>query len=872
VVLVALYRLDSDVDDYSGNGYNLTANGGPAYTTGRVVNGITLDSTPKYLNRALTTEFDGLTDISVSFYAKFNTLPASGNFDHFTELLDGANVAWRGYLWNNSGNYVLYFRVEDSGGTQVIISLDLTAGGFTWHTDSNFHNFVFTYDATAGDLTLYVDGTQRAQTTGGAVTALRPNPDSFLIGRNNSATFDGVMDHFGIYNHVLDAGEIDRHNQFTGKLYASVGGIDYSIRTYDWIIEKESLYFPGQFQLFVHDADNTLRDIFERFKEVKIWEDGTQVFTGICVDVIKPKDNTKNIQLFGYDWSWLIHKEPVLNKYTSQTRSAMITSIVNNELSDFGFGTSKITATTEVVASFVANHLQAGTIFTQFAEKEDFWWYVDEVKDIVFKGKNVDDSGVHLDYANNDIKHHQFEKQGGDIVSRVYVTGAPGRPPDTDPIGTIVEDDALISKYDNIPLPLVTINKPELTTIAECQEYGEYEIKRRNQDPDRGTVETSLNTSLDIGELVTLSIAHEGYTSQLFAIQSVYHHFSQDVTRIEVLYFTRNTADLVFNVFDSARRAEFQLTDQSMVWTKIKKYVEELMLTAFVTIDRRSVGEAAYGEFGYGQNYYGQFNVGAWTNVINAQKIVVLNKFLEDFLRLIGQIATVPADISGTNAHIAVGSGTTAIQASDTTLESESGRYSMEPGFPQRITDKQLEFQIIINDVDAVTLTINNVGLFNASASGNLEIAGVLSSSVAKAADEDIRIIIQPVISGDKSTTAGLNAMLDMLINATPDYLDTNAQIQVILDGTPLPDYEEAMASGFPKFITSALDLSRYQIQITTTEIIANSLDGESFTEMDLYNGDPATKTKIVDAVVASATFSQLQDLFAQFDLQVVRG
>ena len=220
-----------------------------------------------------------------------------------------------------------------------------------------------------------------------------------------------------------------------------------------------------------------------------------------------------------------------------------------------------------------------------------------------------------------------------------------------------------------------------------------------------------------------------------------------------------------------------------------------------------------------------------------------------------------------------MGSGATAIDVSDNgALENESNRLTMEPGFPFRSAAGTVDWRIIINDAIAETLTIANTGLFNSSSGANREIAGVLSSSVAKAADEDIRITMQAVLTGNKITADGINALMEMIISVLSDYIDTGAFIEIVLDGAPLSSYNEAMASGFPKFMNVAKDRSRYQIELTGAEVLANGIDGEIFTEMDLYNGDPSTEIKMIDGVVASVTLSQLQDYFLQFDIIAGRG
>lgn len=842
--------------DYSGNAYH-GSNSGVTFVSGQVNNAGDFENSES--DHISLPNLQSFSILSISLWVKMESDIGSNVI-----ILDLKATNSRLLIYYVTSNNKINTRVQNSLGSATdSIGIDVN--------DGNYHQIVLTYDGS--NVRLYQDNVlidTDAQTgtidlsnlTYGYLGAQLSTPQDF---------WDGTIDDVRIFDHVLTAVERKRLFAHTGKFEVEVGGTDYSMNLNDFTIKRESLYFPGEFEVELIDPGNVIIGSLERYKEIKIKISGITKFKGINTNVLRAPNNKKIILLPGFDKSWLIHKMPVLKGLTANTSSQVLTSIINAELASYGFGTGSITATVET-NDYLFNHMSAGSIFTKRAEAENFWWYVEVDDNVVFRARTAVDSGVALDYGNNDIRKYKFEKQGGDIVNQVRVIGAPGRPPATKPIGTIVEDDDLIDKYKFI-LPMITINHPELTTKEQCQEAGENEIRRRNQDPDLGWVKIPLNLNVNIAELITLTLAPENYTTQLFTVQTEEHRMKTNITTLNLVYYTRDTSDLVENILETGRRAEFQISDQSLIFTKIKKLIESLILTAFVTVDRRTIAGAQYGEFNYGGKYYGQVNTGSWTNVISAQKIQITNQFLTDFLAVIGQITTVPSDLSGANARIAVGSGATAIDVSDNgALENESNRLTMEPGFPFRSAAGTVDWRIIINDATAETLTIANTGLFNSASGANREIAGVLSSSVAKAADEDIRITMQAVLTGNKITANGINALMEMIISVLSDYIDTGAFIEIVLDGAPLSSYNEVMASGFPKFMNVAKDRSRYQIELTGAEVLANGIDGEIFTEMDLYNGDPSTEIKIIDGVVASVTLSQLQDYFLQFDIIAGRG
>ncbi|KKK58428.1 hypothetical protein LCGC14_3044530, partial [marine sediment metagenome] len=284
------------------------------------------------------------------------------------------------------------------------------------------------------------------------------------------------------------------------------------------------------------------------------------------------------------------------------------------------------------------------TVVQDLALRENYVISIDNDKDVIFRSNTAVDSGVALVYGVDIIKE-DIVRLGGDIVNVVRVRGAPGQPPATAPVGAIVEDDALIAKYATSDfdgrLPVVTITRTELSTAIACQEAGEFEVRRRNQDPDRGTVERQLLFTIDVNELVTLTIPHKGITAQTFIVQNIHHSFSGNSTVLDVIYFTRQTSDLVQLIMEQNRRTEIYLIDDDVVFDKFKKLKEEIMITATFDVESRTFSGAEYGEFNYGEKNYGEFS-GAFSSDVSARALTVTNQFIEDWLRIIGQIATIP--------------------------------------------------------------------------------------------------------------------------------------------------------------------------------------------------------------------------------------
>ena len=163
------------------------------------------------------------------------------------------------------------------------------------------------------------------------------------------------------------------------------------------------------------------------------------------------------------------------------------------------------------------------------------------------------------------------------------------------------------------------------------------------------------------------------------------------------------------------RRTEIYLIDDDVIFDKFKKLTEEIMITATFDIESRTFSGSEYGEFNYGEKNYGEFS-GAFSSDVTVRALTVTNQFIENWLRIIGQIATVPTTLDALHSWIAIGDDSTVIQVTDTVLASEDFRKEMNPGYPNQVADGQIEWKATLNDIDAIIATIRNLALFDQSA------------------------------------------------------------------------------------------------------------------------------------------------------------
>lgn len=654
----------------------------------------------------------------------------------------------------------------------------------------------------------------------------------------------------------------------------SIDGVDYSSSFVDWDIEKSNNFFSGQFEAILFDEDNSIFSTIERYNQVVLYFSASKKFTGVITNIIPSSNNTSLLTIEGADYWLFALKEPLIRTFTNQSASQIITSVINTELAGLNLTTTGIEATTNIISNdatgtkmIYRGNEAISTIFQNLALDENFVISIDNDKDVIFRSNTAVDSGVALVYG-TDILKENIVRLGGDIVNVVRVRGAPGQPPATPPVGAIVEDDALIAKYATSDfdgrLPVVTITRTELGTALACQVAGEFEIRRRNQDPDRGTILRQLLFDVDVNELVTLTIPHKGITAQTFIVQNIHHSFSGNSTTLDVIYFTRQTADLVQLIMEQNRRTELYLIDDDVVFDKFKKLKEEIMITATFDVESRTFAGAEYGEFNYGEKNYGEFS-GAFTSDVSARSLTVTNQIIEDWLRIIGQIATIPTTLDGVNSFIAIGSDATDVKVTDTTLASENFRKTMNPGYPNQVGDGEIEWKATLNDTDAITATIRNLGLFNDSVVGLLMLGGTLASDLNKTADQEIDFTIKISISSSTGflTTLGKNLLRDLLILADTNHLDnTNTAIEIITT----PVNREGMDSGHPKFTNVSNNELIFQATIDTT-----AQDGKTFSGIDLYN-KTSGGTQVLDGTLSiTTTIAQVQGLIIQVLMKLVR-
>ena len=197
--------------DVSRGGNNGTLVNGPSFSS---ANGgsIVFDGTDDYCNVPISAVPTG-NQITVSFWTKFNVTQVSSIFSAYNSA--GQRQINIHLTWSDS---IVYWDCGASGGTYDRIN----SSTLTVAQKTGWHNWVFTKNATAGTMVIYLDGISLASGTGKTNTI---GAISTASKRCSIASFDDTLYYSGnissmlLYNRALNQSEIQQNYNGTKGRY-----------------------------------------------------------------------------------------------------------------------------------------------------------------------------------------------------------------------------------------------------------------------------------------------------------------------------------------------------------------------------------------------------------------------------------------------------------------------------------------------------------------------------------------------------------------------------------------------------------------------------------------------------------------------------
>lgn len=221
-----------DLTDKTANNNDMDYAGVPTETTSTTPFAgsstcIDLDDGVSYLfiNDADQTGLDITGDFTMEFWVRFNSLPPNtglGGAMYFGGKRGGSgNYGYRTAIYQTSGTYRLWISLSSNGTSE-------TNKEVTWSTPSvdTWYHIAYVYDASAGEVDVYVDASQVGSTITGMPTSIYDNAAVFNIATINnvaSLNVDGMIDEFRMWNTERTSTEIS--NNYQTELVGNESGL-----------------------------------------------------------------------------------------------------------------------------------------------------------------------------------------------------------------------------------------------------------------------------------------------------------------------------------------------------------------------------------------------------------------------------------------------------------------------------------------------------------------------------------------------------------------------------------------------------------------------------------------------------------------------
>jgi len=188
---VALYHLDDNANDASGNGNHGTVYGGASWTSGQCNSALDFDGSNDYIQVPDSSSMDVTGSLSILAWIKKtdqSTTDVMANKKFAYDFATKTDGKLRVYIGTGSG-----WGSGFSGNTDVV--------------DGNWHHVAFTYDDVNNELITYVDEVEDGSTI--YTDSLGASTYDLYIGRDPGASrFNGRIDEVRIYNRVLSQSEV----------------------------------------------------------------------------------------------------------------------------------------------------------------------------------------------------------------------------------------------------------------------------------------------------------------------------------------------------------------------------------------------------------------------------------------------------------------------------------------------------------------------------------------------------------------------------------------------------------------------------------------------------------------------------------------
>jgi hypothetical protein len=200
---LSLYSFEGNTDNSFGSSAG-TVNGTAVYKAGKIGQAIELNGADHYVSLPSSHVLSTYNEITLATWVYWK----GGN--QWQRIFDfGNNTNQNMFLTPRSGNDTLRFAIKNGGGEQIVQTSQLPANQWV-HVAVTLGN---------GTAKLYVGGEQKASATGFTIKPSDFKPSKNYIGKSQwpDPLYNGMIDEFRVYDHVLSAEEIKAAMNNTAK-------------------------------------------------------------------------------------------------------------------------------------------------------------------------------------------------------------------------------------------------------------------------------------------------------------------------------------------------------------------------------------------------------------------------------------------------------------------------------------------------------------------------------------------------------------------------------------------------------------------------------------------------------------------------------
>ena len=159
--------------------------------------------------------------------------------------------------------------------------------------------------------------------------------------------------------------------------------------------------------------------------EVKVYNDGTQIFGGIIVKLVQRVEDYK-ILLYDIeceDYTRLLDKKLVADTFSNKTITQILESINANYLEDFTLNHAQ--GINKQIAYIAFNYCSVSNALTQLADLVNYDWYVDYDRDIHFFSKSAKSASIDINdddgsYLKGSLR---IRRDNSQLRNKIYIRG-----------------------------------------------------------------------------------------------------------------------------------------------------------------------------------------------------------------------------------------------------------------------------------------------------------------------------------------------------------------------------------------------------------------------------------------------------------------